>query len=38
MTATGSIEASDGIELFTRSWAPDDPKRDMLMVHGLGEH
>ncbi len=38
MTETGTIEASDGIELFTRSWAPDDPKRDMLIVHGLGEH
>ncbi|GMQ84886.1 MAG: alpha/beta hydrolase [Acidimicrobiia bacterium] len=38
MTETGTIEVSDGTKLFTRSWAPDDPKRDMLIVHGLAEH
>lgn len=36
---TGTFRAKDGLELFTRTWTPDgDPKRGMLIVHGMGEH
>lgn len=34
----GIFRTSDGTELFTRSWAIDDPRYDVLLVHGLGEH
>jgi alpha-beta hydrolase superfamily lysophospholipase len=30
--------ASDGTEIFTRSWTIDSPRYDILIVHGLGEH
>lgn len=37
--ATGAITTRDGLELFTRTWtADDDPRRGMLIVHGMGEH
>ncbi len=36
---TGTFETGGGLELFTRSWTPDeDPRRGMLIVHGLAEH
>lgn len=35
---TGTVTAPDGTELFTRAWTPPDPKADLLIVHGLGEH
>ncbi|MEN8238176.1 MAG: lysophospholipase [Actinomycetota bacterium] len=39
MTETvGTYTSSDGTELLTRSWTIDDPRYDMLIVHGLGEH
>jgi alpha-beta hydrolase superfamily lysophospholipase len=28
----------DGIELFTRSWTVENPRYEVLLVHGLGEH
>jgi alpha-beta hydrolase superfamily lysophospholipase len=36
--AIGTYTASDGTEIFTRSWIIDSPRYDMLIVHGLGEH
>ncbi|GMR03108.1 MAG: alpha/beta hydrolase [Acidimicrobiia bacterium] len=36
--ATGTYTTTDGLELFTRSWTIDDPRYDILIVHGLGEH
>jgi alpha-beta hydrolase superfamily lysophospholipase len=39
MTDTvGTYTASDGTDLLTRSWTIDDPRYDVLIVHGLGEH
>ena len=35
---TGTISASDGTELFTRAWVPEDPRASVLIVHGAGEH
>ena len=35
---TGAVTASDGIELFTRTWVPESPKASVLIVHGAGEH
>ena len=35
---TGTVTAPDGTELFTRHWVPADPYRDMLVIHGVGEH
>lgn len=34
----GTYTMSDGVELFTRSWTADDPRYEVLLVHGLGEH
>lgn len=34
-----SWKASDGLEMFAQSWAPDNkPKAAIALVHGLGEH
>lgn len=38
MTTTGTFTASDGVELFTRTWAIDGARYELLLVHGLGEH
>ena len=39
MTAiTDTLTASDGVELFTRRWEIDNPRYEVLLVHGLGEH
>lgn len=39
MTAiTGHHTTADGVELATRSWTIDEPRYDILLVHGLGEH
>jgi alpha-beta hydrolase superfamily lysophospholipase len=39
MSATiGTYTASDEVELHTRSWTIADPRYDILLVHGLGEH
>lgn len=35
---TGALEAADGTILFTREWEAEEPKANMLLVHGLGEH
>ena len=36
---TGTLQAKDDLELFTRTWTPEsDPTRGMLIVHGLAEH
>jgi len=35
---TGTYTTADDVELFTRSWTIDDPRYDILVVHGLGEH
>lgn len=35
---TGTVTAPDGTELFTRHWTPPQPKADVLIVHGVGEH
>ncbi len=34
----GTFHTSDGTEHFTRAWLNDNPKYDVLLVHGLGEH
>jgi alpha-beta hydrolase superfamily lysophospholipase len=34
----GTFLTSDSTELFTRSWLLDDPRYEVLLVHGLGEH
>jgi len=36
--ATGTFTAYDGVELLTRSWVVDNPRYEVLLVHGLGEH
>jgi alpha-beta hydrolase superfamily lysophospholipase len=39
MTATtGTFTAADGVEIFTRTWAIEGPRYEILLVHGLGEH
>jgi alpha-beta hydrolase superfamily lysophospholipase len=39
MTDTlGTYTTADGAELFTRSWTIENPRYDVLIVHGLGEH
>ncbi len=39
MTGTeGTFSTADGMELFTRTWSADDPRYELLLVHGLGEH
>jgi alpha-beta hydrolase superfamily lysophospholipase len=36
---TGAHTVSDDLELFVRTWTPDDePRRGMLIVHGIGDH
>lgn len=36
---TGSLTTSDGLQLHTRHWWPDDEARaSILLVHGIGEH
>ena len=36
---TGSLSAHDGLQLFTRTWQPDEPaKAVVLLVHGVNEH
>lgn len=35
---TGHYTTSDEVELATRSWTVDEPRYDVLLVHGLGEH
>ena len=35
---TAAFATSDGTELFTRTLAPDAPRYDLLIIHGLGEH
>ena len=34
----GTYRTSDGTDLFTRSWTIDNPRYEVLLVHGLGEH
>ena len=37
--STGSLSAHDGLQLFTRTWQPDEPARAaVLLVHGINEH
>lgn len=37
--AESTLNASDGLSLFVRTWTPDQPPRAVLViVHGLGEH
>ena len=39
MTSTNSsITSGDGLTLLTRHWECSDPKANVLIVHGLGEH
>ena len=35
---TTSFTTHDGVELLTRTWAIDNPRYQVLLVHGLGEH
>lgn len=35
---TASIQVADGTLLTTRTWEPSDPKADLIIVHGIGEH
>lgn len=35
---TGTFTTHDDVELFTRSWLIAEPRYDVLLVHGLGEH
>jgi len=32
------LTTHDGIPLFTQQWVADEPKANILIVHGLGEH
>ncbi len=34
----GTYRTLDGTELFTRSWTVENPRYEVLLVHGLGEH
>lgn len=34
----GMFHTSDGVELFTRTWSAREPRYEVLLVHGLGEH
>jgi acylglycerol lipase len=34
----GAFRTSDGTELFRRSWTLENPRYEVLLVHGLGEH
>lgn len=34
----GTLRTADGTDLFTRSWVVDNPRYEVLLVHGLGEH
>ena len=34
----GVFRTSDGTDLFTRSWTIENPRYEVLLVHGLGEH
>ena len=37
--STRTITTRDDLELFTRRWMPEgDPARELLIVHGMGEH
>lgn len=39
MTETeGTFRTTDGTDLFTRSWTIENPRYEVLLVHGLGEH
>ena len=39
MTETeGTCKTADGRELFTRTWSAENPRYELLLVHGLGEH
>jgi acylglycerol lipase len=39
METTATRHAPDGVELFTRTWAPDgDARSAVVLVHGLAEH
>ncbi len=39
MTETeGTFKTADGMELFTRTWSAENPRYELLLVHGLGEH
>jgi len=35
---TGSFTTAEGIDLLTRYWTISEPRYDILLVHGLGEH
>lgn len=35
---SGTFTASDGIDLFTRTVRADNPRHELLIVHGIGEH
>jgi len=37
-TTQGTFTVADHVELSTRSWTIDEPRYDILLVHGLGEH
>lgn len=34
----GTFRTSDGTELFTLTWTVNEPRYEVLLVHGLGEH
>lgn len=36
--AQGTFRTSDGTDLYTRSWTVENPRYEILLVHGLGEH
>lgn len=38
ISTEGTFTTTDGTELFTRTWAPENPRYDLLLVHGIGEH
>lgn len=37
-STTSSITANDGVTLLTRNWERPDPRAQILLIHGLGEH
>lgn len=35
---TGTLKTGEGLDLFWRSWVPEEPAASLLIVHGLAEH
>jgi len=36
--STGTLRGQNDIAIFWRTWAADNPRAVVILVHGLGEH